>query len=81
MQETSTYDVAAVSVALKDEYGNVCPYACRAVTFRTEGVIELVGQSTLPLYGGVGGTYVKTTGKKGEGTLYVDDTAIKFTVR
>lgn len=81
LQETSTYDVAAVSVALKDEYGNVCPYACRAVTFRTEGVIELVGQSTLPLYGGVGGTYVKTTGKKGEGTLYVDDTAIKFTVR
>ncbi|MCM1533656.1 MAG: hypothetical protein NC099_03275 [Corallococcus sp.] len=79
--EKSSYDVACVNIAAKDQNGTVCPYVNRAVTLRTEGVIELIGESVVALQGGLFGAYVKTTGKAGKGALYVDDKRIDFEVK
>lgn len=80
LKEKTTYDVAAVNVVVTDQNGTVLPYVSQAVHFRTEGAVELIGDSTVPLYGGRGGTFVKTVGKKGKGTLWVDDQPVEFTV-
>ena len=52
----------------------------------TEGPIELIGPSVIGLGGGMGGTYVKTTGKKGSAVLKIKTTdgikeEISFTVK
>lgn len=80
LHENTSYDVAAVSIIARDQNGSVCPYINKAVTFRTEGVIELVGDNVVALQGGMFGTYVKTTGRTGKGTLYVDDVKVEFEV-
>ena len=80
LRENTSYDVAAVSVIARDQNGAVCPYINKAVTFRTEGVIELIGDSVVALQGGMSGAYVKTTGQTGKGVLYVDDVKVEFEV-
>ena len=80
LHENSTYDVAAVQIVVRDQYGNVCPYVNKAVTLKASGAIELIGDSVVALPGGMFGTYVKTTGVKGKGTLCVDDQTIEFVV-
>ena len=80
LHENTSYDVAAVNIVARDQNGNVVPYICRAVHLRTEGVIQLVGESVVPLQGGMSGTYVKTVGKKGKGKLFVDDLTVEFEV-
>ena len=80
LHEKTSYDVALVSIVARDQNGSVCPYVNKAVTFRTEGVIELIGDNVVALQGGMFGTYVKTTGKTGKGTLYVDDVKVEFDV-
>ena len=69
-----------------DASGNVQPYCQEAVTFRTKGAIELVGPDAVSLKGGMAGTYVRSTGKGGAGTLIVRDWTgaemeLSFTVR
>ncbi len=78
--EKSTYDMALVSIVARDQNGNVCPYIAKAVTLRAEGDIEIVGPTVVPLVGGATGTLVKTVGKAGKGTLWVDDVAVDFDV-
>lgn len=80
LHENTTYDVAAVNFSMVDQNGNVAPYVSKAVRLRVEGALELIGESIVPLCGGMGGTFVKTVGKKGTGTLYVDDVPVQFTV-
>lgn len=80
LRENTGYDVAAVSVIARDQNGAICPYVSKAVTFRTEGVIELIGDSVVALQGGMSGAYVKTTGQTGKGVLYVDDVKVEFEV-
>ena len=80
LTERSTYDVACVQIRMLDQNGNVCPYVQKVVNLRTEGVIELIGPSQIALQGGMFGTYVKTVGKCGSGTLYLDDQKVEFTV-
>lgn len=80
LHENTTYDVAAVQIVARDQYGNVCPYVNKVVTFLASGAIELVGPSVVALQGGMFGTYVKTCGKLGKGTLSVDGQEIEFVV-
>ena len=42
-----------------------------AVTFETEGAIELIGPDLSSLQGGMGGTFVRTTGEEGKGVLII----------
>ena len=41
------------------------------VVLETDGVIELIGPDIVSLQGGMGGTYVRTTGEEGEGRLTI----------
>lgn len=78
--EKVSYDVSAVNFRMVDQNGNVLPYVSHCVQLRTEGAVQLVGPSLVPLSGGRGGTYVKTIGQKGKGKLFVDDQEVEFTV-
>jgi beta-galactosidase len=85
LHEDNSYDVAAVRIMDKDENGIVLPFANDPICLSTIGPIEIIGPSILSLQGGMGGTYVKTTGKTGEAKLiitpqYGDSTTINFTI-
>ena len=71
LTEGDTYDMAAVRIRILTEYDNVANYAQLPVTLRTEGELELVGPGIVCAEGGMTGTYVRTTGKKGKGRLYI----------
>lgn len=69
LREGVSYDTAAVRIRATDEYGNVLPYFQEPVTLWTEGPIRLIGPEVISLRGGMGGTYVRTTGECGEAEL------------
>lgn len=69
--EKNSYDVAAVRIRAVDEYGNVAAFYNEPLILETEGEIQLIGPEVVALSGGMGGTYVKTTGRAGEGTLSI----------
>ncbi|MDO5138335.1 MAG: glycoside hydrolase family 2 TIM barrel-domain containing protein [Oscillospiraceae bacterium] len=72
LTEGDTYDMAAVRIRIMNEYGNVASYAQLPISFRTEGEIELVGPKAACAEGGMTGTYVRTTGNKGTGKLFIE---------
>ncbi|MCM1290079.1 MAG: hypothetical protein NC132_06270 [Corallococcus sp.] len=80
LTEKTTYDVAAVNFVALDQNGNVAPYICKTVHLHTEGTVQLIGPADVALYGGMGGTFVKSVGKKGKGKLFVDGIAVDFIV-
>ena len=69
LSEKNTYDVAAVQFRMESEKNNLLPFNQDIVTLSTEGPIEIIGPKTISLRGGMGGTYVKTTGEAGEAKL------------
>ena len=84
--EGRTYDVAAVRITDRDEHGNILPFSNEPLSLKTSGPIELIGPSLITLNGGMGGTYVKTTGKTGKAKLTIktadgDASVIEFKVR
>lgn len=71
LEEKTSYDVAAVRLRVLDQNGNVVNFFNEPVQFETKGDIELIGPSVIALSGGMGGTFVKTTGKSGKGRLVI----------
>ena len=65
LQEKNTYDVAAVRIRAVDENGNVLPFYQEPVRISLEGPAKLIGPDVISLKGGMGGTYLKTTGESG----------------
>ena len=63
LRESDTYDVAAVRLFVKDEYGNIQPFFMDSLPMSLEGEGEIVGPKNARINGGMGGTYIKTTGK------------------
>ena len=85
LREEGTYDMAAVRIRILDANGNVAPYAQLPVTLSVTGDLELVGPAAVTAEGGMTGTYVKTTGKAGRGTLTLttaqtEPVTLQFTV-
>ena len=84
LKEAETYDVAAVRIRAVDQNGNVAPFACEPVMFKTCGPIEIYGPSLASLQGGLGGCYIKTTGKNGKASLTIqtefDTRTVEFEV-
>ena len=69
LTEQHTYDVALVRIRAVDDHGNVLPFYQEPVRLITEGDISIIGPDTIALQGGMGGTYVKSTGRSGQGAL------------
>ena len=85
LTEGATYDMAAIRLAATDQNGNVLAFAQESVALAAEGPIEIVGPRAAQLRGGLGGTYVRTTGLPGKAalTLSLEGAApvrIEFTV-
>lgn len=69
--EQHTYDVAEIRIEARSDCGNLLPFYQEPVQLTVSGAIELIGPGVISLKGGMGGTYVKTLGSAGEGTLTV----------
>lgn len=69
LKEDYTYDVAAIRIRAQDEHGNVLPFYQEPIVLETDGPIEIIGDNIISLKGGMGGTYVKTTGLCGKAVL------------
>ena len=69
--EDETYDVAAIRIKITDEYGNVMPFVNRQALLEAEGDIEILGPALADINGGMGGIYVRSTGKQGKGTVKI----------
>ncbi|MBO5336887.1 MAG: glycoside hydrolase family 2 protein [Lachnospiraceae bacterium] len=85
LQESNTYDVALVRIQALDEHENILSFYQEPVMLSVEGDIELIGPKLISLQGGMGGTYVKSKGKSGAGTLIIkasqmEEYRIPFTV-
>ena len=85
LTEANSYDVACIRIRAVDEHGNVLPFYNEPVQLSVEGEGELIGPDLIALSGGMGGTYVKTTGKSGTIRLTVrsaqaDAVYVDFTV-
>lgn len=85
LKEGNSYDVAAVRICAMDENSNVLRFCNDPVIFSVEGPIELIGPDIASLSGGMGGTYIRTTGKSGAARLKIEmpsgeQTVVEFTV-
>ena len=69
LSEGDVYDMAAVRIRLLDEFNNVACYAPIPITAQVDGPAEIIGPSTFTLEGGMGGTFIRTTGESGTFTL------------
>lgn len=84
--ENSTYDVAAIRIMAQDENGNLLNFFNEPVWFSVDGPVELIGPDVVALQGGMGGTYLKTTGECGNAVLRIHNAQtepieIEFTVK
>ncbi len=71
LREEHTYDVAAVRIRMLDQNENQLCFYNEPLQLTVEGPIALIGEPVISLKGGMGGTYVKTTGKSGEAALVI----------
>ena len=69
--EGATYDVAAIRIKVTDEYGNVMPFYNRQAKVETDGPIEVLGPSMADINGGMGGVYIRSTGKTGKASVKI----------
>ena len=67
-----TYDATRIVVRAVDTMGNLCPFCFGSFTVRTNGLVEVIGPTSLALIGGCLAFWVKTCGQKGDAHIYVD---------
>ena len=70
LYEGDTYDVASIRIIIKDENDNQAVFYNDPVVLSIEGnEIEIIGPKLAKIAGGMGGTYIKTNGKKGRASI------------
>ena len=74
-----------IAARMESEKNNLLPFNQDIITLSAEGPIEIIGPKTISLRGGMGGTYVKTTGEAGEAKLVaqaegLEPIEIEFTI-
>lgn len=84
--EEHSYDVALVRIRAVDQNGNVLPFFNEPVRLEASGDVEIIGPEWISLKGGMGGVYVRSLGRNGQGELTVtsgqtEDCRIPFTVK
>ena len=81
LTDGDTYDVAAVRIYARDEFGNPAVYYQEPVILSCTDKLDIIGPHVISLKGGCGGTYVKTTGSAGKAELMVNDIKIEFNIK
>ncbi len=74
--EEDTYDVAAIRIKAVDEWGNLLSYYQEPIVLKAEGAIAILGPKVISLKGGMGGTYIRTSGRSGTGVLTTDQSGL-----
>ena len=69
--EGATYDAAMIRIRVMDQNDNVLPFSQEIVRFETSGPIAVIGPQETVLRGGMGGTFVRTTGGSGPAVLTI----------
>ena len=69
--EGSTYDVMSFRIRVTDEYGNVLPFFNRRLRAEVSGDAEIIGSADVDINGGMGGVYVRSTGRAGKFTIRI----------
>ena len=65
LTERESYDVTALRINAVDEYGNTLYFSSETIKASVNGPVEIIGPDIISLKGGMGGLYIKTTGKAG----------------
>ncbi len=65
------YDAACIRVRVCDEYGNTQPFFNTPLDMKTTGGIEIMGPEQMQIAGGMGGAYIRSTGKTKTASLTV----------
>ena len=76
LTDGDTYDMTTIRITAIDEYGNLLNYSNEPISISVEGHVEIVGPTVVPLRGGMGGTYIKTTGKEGSATVTLSNSQL-----
>ncbi|MCH5257957.1 MAG: glycoside hydrolase family 2 protein [Lachnospiraceae bacterium] len=71
LREKSSYDVAAIRIRMVDENDDLLYFYNSPLLIKAEGAIEVIGPKVISLQGGMGGSYIKTLGKEGTGTVKI----------
>jgi beta-galactosidase len=85
LKEENTYDVSSIQIKAVDDNNVVLSFYQDPVFLEAEGPIEIIGPNYVSLRGGMGGTYIKTTGKKGIAKLRIsgnnlEEVVIEFNI-
>lgn len=86
LTEQHTYDVAEIRIHALDQNDNIVNFYQEPVVLSAEGPIAIIGPKIISLQGGMGGTYVRTTGEEGIGILKIraaqmEEQRIQFEVK
>ena len=71
LTERHTYEAAEIRIRALDQNNNIVSFYQEPVVLSTEGPIAIIGPEIISLQGGMGGTYVRTTGEEGVGILKI----------
>lgn len=84
LKEDGSWTAAEVRITAVDQNGCRLWYASDALTLETEGPLEILGPSCIPLRGGAAGVWLRSTGEVGEALLRVrgfgPEQTVSFTV-
>lgn len=69
--EEVTYDVAAIRIKVTDENGNVLPFYNKPAVIEIDGPVEILGPALADINGGMGGIYVRSTGRSGKALVKI----------
>ena len=86
LTEGDGYDMAALRVLVKDDAGNIAPYAQLPILAGTEGPLTLACPPLVTAEGGMSGLYVRTAGAPGTAKVTLsapgtDPVTVEFTIR
>ncbi len=71
IRESNSYEVVALRIRALDEYANLLPYCQEPLKISVDGPLDIIGPDMTSLRGGMGGAYLKTTGKTGVAAITV----------
>ena len=83
--DNETYDTISIRIRILDENNNLASYSQLPINISVSDNLEIIGPSIVTLEGGMAGTYIKSIGKYGDGTVsisspYLDTVTIQIKI-